>query len=348
MCVYQWVSNSWVRLGGVIDGDEEGDFSGESISLSANGTRVAIGATHNDDSGNNSGHVCVYEFDNVRWVQIGSDIDGESNGDQSGYSISLSADGTKIAIGAIGNDNKGSNTGHVRVYKLNKNDWKQMGSDIDGEAPGDNFGCAISLNYDGTMIAIGGLGNDGKGHSIGHVRVFHWKNKSWVQLGLDIYGENEYDYFGESVALSSNGKRLAIGSTYNDGNGENSGHVRVYEWNNRSWNQLGGDINGEAKYDFFGESLSLNSKGSILAVGSSQNDGRGHNSGSVRVFKFTGNNWNQIGTNIHGEFIGDLLGSSLSLSADGLRLSVGGKHNDSNGLNSGHIRVYSLENLRNK
>ena len=64
--------------------------------------------------------------------------------------------------------------------------------------------------------------------------------------------------------------------------------------------------------------------------------------------KFTGNNWNQIGTNIHGEFIGDLLGSSLSLSADGLRLSVGGKHNDSNGLNSGHIRVYSLEDLRNK
>ena len=36
----------------------------------------------------------------------------------SGYSVSLSADGTKVAIGAIFNDENNSNSGHVRVYKL--------------------------------------------------------------------------------------------------------------------------------------------------------------------------------------------------------------------------------------
>ena len=34
---------------------------------------------------------------------------------------------------------------------------------------------------------------------------------------------------GRSVSLSSDGSRVAIGAPYNDGNGSNSGHVRIYE-----------------------------------------------------------------------------------------------------------------------
>ncbi len=49
----------------------------------------------------------------AQWTQTGADIDEEANGDFSGYSISLSADGTKVAIGAIYN----SGRGHVRVFK---------------------------------------------------------------------------------------------------------------------------------------------------------------------------------------------------------------------------------------
>ena len=47
-------------------------------------------------------------------VQIGSDIDGEAAFDYSGSSVSLSADGTVVAIGAKGND---YDSGHVRRYK---------------------------------------------------------------------------------------------------------------------------------------------------------------------------------------------------------------------------------------
>ena len=34
-------------------------------------------------------------------TQLGSDIDGEAANDQSGYSVSLSSDGTRVAIGAL-------------------------------------------------------------------------------------------------------------------------------------------------------------------------------------------------------------------------------------------------------
>ena len=50
--------------------------------------------------------------------QIGVDIDGEAAADASGGSVSLSADGTVVAIGATGNKGTGKNqAGHVRIYK---------------------------------------------------------------------------------------------------------------------------------------------------------------------------------------------------------------------------------------
>ena len=41
-------------------------------------------------------------------------------------------------------------------------------------------------------------------------------------------GEAAYNYSGSSVALSSDGSTVAIGAPFNDGNGSDSGHVRVY------------------------------------------------------------------------------------------------------------------------
>ena len=80
----------------------------------------------------------------------------------------------------------------------------------------------------------------------------------WVQRGSDIDGEAHYDYSGWSVSLSSDGSIVAIGAWLNDNNnGGNSGHVRVYEWDetSRRWEQRGKDIYGEQHQS--GWSLSL-------------------------------------------------------------------------------------------
>jgi hypothetical protein len=49
--------------------------------------------------------------------------------------------------------------------------WAQLGLDIDGEAADDQFGKSVSLSSDGTIVAIGGWGNDGTGSNAGHVVV---------------------------------------------------------------------------------------------------------------------------------------------------------------------------------
>ena len=52
----------------------------------------------------------------------------------SGYSVSLSSDGSILAIGAYLNDGNGTHSGHTRIYKWNGSSWNKLGSDINGEA----------------------------------------------------------------------------------------------------------------------------------------------------------------------------------------------------------------------
>ena len=86
---------------------------------------------------------------------------------------------------------------------------------------------------------------------------------SWAQLGEDIEGEELGDQSGFAVSLSSDGRTVATGAVYNDGDGEKlySGHVRIYNFveddSSRSWKQVGQDIDGEATSDNSGISLSL-------------------------------------------------------------------------------------------
>ena len=84
--------------------------------------------------------------------------------------------------------------------------------------------------------------------------------------------------------MNSDGSRVAIGAPYNDGNGTESGHVRVYEYASGAWTQLGSDIDGEAASDASGSSVSMNSDGSRVAIGAWLNDENGSNSGHVRVY----------------------------------------------------------------
>jgi hypothetical protein len=279
----------------------------------------------------------VYEWINSSWVQRGLDIDGEASGDTSGFSVSLSADGSIVAIGARGNDGNGSDSGHVRVYAWTGTSWVQCGLDIDGEAAGDYSGINVSLSADGSIVAIGATYNDGNGSNSGHVRVYEYNGTSWVQRGADIDGEAEDDSSGFRVSLSANGSIVAIGTIHNDGNGTNSGHVRVYEYNGTSWVQRGADINGEAAFDQSGNSVSLSVDGSIVAIGANGNANyRGH----VRIYKWNGTSWVQRLTDIDGEAAGDQSGYSVSISADGSIVAIGATYNDGNGSNSGHVRVY--------
>jgi Flp pilus assembly pilin Flp len=343
--IYKNISGSWTQVGADIDGEAAYDYSGSSVSLSSDGSTVAIGATGNDGNGSGSGHVRIYKNINGTWIQVGADIDGEAAGDQSGRSVALSSDGSIVAIGAYYNDGNGSNAGHVRIYNNVNGTWTQVGADIDGEAAGDRSGMSVSLSSDGSTVAIGAHWNDSSGSEAGHVRVYKNISGTWTQVGSDIDGEAAYDYSGISVSLSSDGSTVAIGSYQNDGNGSNAGHVRIYNNVNGTWTQAGADIDGEAAYDYSGYSIALSSDASTVAIGSNANDGNGTDAGHVRIYKNINGTWTQVGADIDGEAAGDESGWSVSLSSGGNTVAIGAYSNNGNGTKAGHVRVYNIESV---
>lgn len=338
--VYKNVSGTWTQIGLDIDGEAANDQSGCSVSLSGNGSVLAIGALYNGGNGRYSGSVRVYENRSGTWTKIGADIDGEAAANYSGKSVSLSSDGSILAIGAEGNTKRGYASGTVYVYKNISGTWTQIGADIYGVATYPALGNNVSLSGDGGIVAIGLPSEHGvvSGSGKGVVRVFKNISGIWTQIGVDIEGEANGDNSGWSISLSSDGTILAIGSIFNGANGSGSGSVRVFKNISDTWTQIGTDINGVTTDDFSGRSISISGDGSILVIGA---DGNNH-SGSVRIYKNVSGIWTKVGIDINGEAAYDQSGFNVSLSGNGSVLAIGAPYNDGNGVYSGSVRVYDL------
>lgn len=340
-------SFSQTQIGSDINGLNIGDQFGNSISLNSSGNIVAIGGYENDNNGSNSGHVRIFENVGGVWTQIGNDINGISSSDRFGTSVSLNSSGNIVAIGAYLNDENGSNSGQVRIFENEGGIWTQVGNSINGEFNQDYFGSSVSLNSSGNIVAISSPNNNNGSNSIGHVRIFQNVSGSWVQLGNDIDAEIQTNPSGGTsifVNINSTGNIVAVGNGPNNNeNGDNAGHVRIFENISDVWTQIGDDINGENGNDYSGLSLDLNNDGDIVAISSLYNDDNGQNSGQVRIYENIGGAWIQKGADINGISSGDYFGSYVALNSNGNTLAVSSSNNGDNE-DVGYVYIYEYLN----
>ncbi|WP_445719594.1 T9SS type A sorting domain-containing protein [Flavobacterium sp.] len=341
--VYEWNGTNWTQRGDELIGSNQGDVFGEAVSISSDGNTIAVGApgflnTSYLSPTGPTGYTRIFEWNGTSWIQKGTDINGEAPNDVAGSSISLTANGNRIAIGASSNDGvNGSSSGHCRIYEWNGSAWNQLGSDIDGEAAND-FSGSVSINATGTIVAIGASGNDAGGTNTGQVRVYEWNGSSWIQKGTDIDSDNTNASFGYTISLDTSGTTFIAGG-YSFVNGA-LGFVKVFSWDGTDWVQKGETILGTTGSDFFGTAVGISQDGSVIAASSLTLV-----NGYVRVFKFIGSSWTQQGADILGETNGDQFGRSLSLSANGSILAAGTPFNDGNGTSAGHVRVFENTTL---
>ncbi|MDO5979388.1 T9SS type A sorting domain-containing protein [Flavivirga spongiicola] len=340
--VYQNINGTWFQLGQDIDGPAASVFFGNEVSLSSNGLRLAVHAVRNTGVNINSGETTVYDFSGGNWVQVGTGILGAGNNDGNGTKIDISSDGLHVAIGSSTNS---SFSGNVRVFSFNGTNWLQTGADFVGNAV-DQLGRGVSLSANGSRLAIAIPGDDSLGSSLGSTRVYEYNGSAWIELGSGIAGELANDNPG-GVSLSSDGNRVAMGASGNDGNGTISGHVRIFQYNGSDWVQMGSDINGETSGDSVGNpnTFSLSSDGLTVAIGAPSYDNStgvtGYNIGHVRVFRYNGLDWIQQGNGIVGEAVQDEFGGAVSMSANGI-VAVGAFNNDGSANLSGHVRVFEF------
>lgn len=230
--IFQLVDEEWEQMGSDIEGAELYDYFGGAVSIDIDGRRVAIGARGNDDNGSFAGHARVFDYEDGDWVQVGSSINGESSNDQSGGKggVDISGDGSTVVIGSKKCSDGGSSAGQVQIFHLIDSGWEQIGDDIEGHEFTGELGSSVSINEDGSVIAIGEpYKNKGIMQDVGRALVYKYNGTSWVSIAAFIEGTMVNNAAGKGVSIgSSDPLVVAVGMP---GGGTGAGRVEIYELN---------------------------------------------------------------------------------------------------------------------
>jgi len=290
------------------------------------------------------------------------------------YSVTLSADGSTLAVGAIaedsaatgigGNqaDNSARDAGAVYVFTRSGTTWSQQAYvKASNTGARDAFGYSVALSGDGSILAVGAREEDSAATGIngnqadnsatiaGAVYVFTRSGTTWSQQAyVKASNTNAFDGFGNSLALSADGSTLAVGASgetsaatgINGNQADNStphaGAVYMFTRSGTAWSQQAYVKASNTNVEGLFYSVALSADGSTLAVGargeSSAATGIGGNqadnsasfAGAVYVFTRSGTTWNQQAyVKASNTDLGDQFGASVALSADGSTLVAG-------------------------
>ena len=382
------------------------DRFGVSVSLSSDGNTLAVGATdeassatginsdQTDNAAESAGAVYVFVRSGSLWEQQAYIKASNTNEfDRFGGSVSLSADGNTLAVGATDEDSSATGingdqtnnlvrfSGAVYVFSRNGPLWEQQAYiKASNTNDSDRFGGSVSLSAHGNTLAVGaaseessttginGVQFDNLARLSGAVYVFARNGFVWEQQAyVKASNTDVFDSFGVSVSLSADGNTLAVGATGEDSsatgiNGDqtdntfagnpfadDAGAVYVFTRSGSEWEQQAYiKASNTDGIDIFGISISLSADGNTLAVGAfgeassaagingNQNDNAAEDAGAVYVFRRMGSLWEQQAyikaSNTDAD---DFFGRSVSLSADGNTLAVGafGEDRSATGIN---------------
>ncbi len=248
-----WSQQAYIKASNT--GARDDDF-GYSVVLSADGNTLAVGASGEDSSSTgvngaqnsnstDTGAVYLFRFNTTSsiWSQRAY-IKASNTGldDEFGGSVSLSADGNTLAVGAHRengastgvnggqDDNIASNSGAVYVFRFStgSSTWSQQAYiKASNTEANDNFGYSLSLSADGNTLAVGARfenssstgvngaqnGNTASGSGAVYVFRFSTGSNTWAQQAyIKAIDTSANAFFGFSVSLSSNGNTLAVGA----------------------------------------------------------------------------------------------------------------------------------------
>jgi len=346
------------------------DSFGFSVALSADGSFLAVGAiwegsaargnngNQTNNSVGNSGAVHVFTRSGITWHQqayFKASI--TYAGDGFGWSVALSADGSTLAVGTVGD------SGAVYVFTRSGTSWRQQAyvkaSNTDS---GDGFGASVALSADGSTLAVGAPWEDSAATGVdgdqandsarysGAVYVFTRSGTTWRQQAyVKASNTDADDRFGISVALSADGSTLAVGALWEasaaidiggdqaDNSCAYAGAVYVFTRSNATWSQQAYvKASNTRVWSLFGVSVALSADGSTLAVGAlweasaatgiggDQINDFAEHSGAAYVFTRSGASWSQQAyVKASNTGIGDNFGTGVALSANGSILAVG-------------------------
>jgi hypothetical protein len=224
-------SNTWGDQQKIVASDGAAwDIFGFAVAMSGTG-HLVVGARGDDDKGSDSGAVYLFTLNSSSntWGDQKKIVasDGAA-GDWFGFAVAMSGTG-HLVVGAVYDDDKGSASGAVYLYTLNStsNTWGDEQKIVASDGAADDiFGRAVAMSGNGHLL-VGASGDDDKGSASGSVYLYTLNriSNTWGDEQKIVSSDGaEYDWFGDTVAISGTG-HLLVGAPYEDDMGSNSGSV---------------------------------------------------------------------------------------------------------------------------
>jgi hypothetical protein len=309
---------------------------GSALALSADGSTLVAGAYVSDLGGKDRGAVVLFTRPAGGWVSTktaSAILTVASNPDEAafGFAVALSADGSTLAAGRLGGIRK-----VVQVYVKPAGGWATTdapdatlsnATGVDYE----NFGSTLALSADGSTLVAGVYADTSGSANPGVVAVFTRPAGGWASSDtptkLSLPSGEAGDRFGNSVALSADGRTLVAGAPDNATGGAASGAAYVYTKPAGGWASSDTPdgklfVAAGANGDLLGYALALSADGSTLVAGAANNAAGGDLRGAAYIYTKPASSWATTTTptarltNAAGRDY-DYLGLAVALSADG-------------------------------
>lgn len=298
--VWRWNGISHVYFQKLLapDGSTDDQLGSGGVGVSADASVLAAAATLADDVGSNSGCVYVWQWNGTAFTYVQKLLPPDiGENDQLGRcGVSLSADGFVLAVGSLGDDDMGWNSGCIHVWQWNGTmfSYLQKLFAVDGAAHDWLGSGGVSLSANGSLLTAAAWGDDDAGPYSGSVYVWQWNGTSFVHLQKLLAPDGSgSDYLGYGkVGLSSDGTVLAAGAPHDDDKDSSSGSLYVWRWHYNSsqfvsLQKLTAPDGAFSDYLGYG-GLSLSANGSLLTAASYGDDDAGFDSGSIYVWTWKG------------------------------------------------------------
>lgn len=257
------------------DGQSE-DFFGESSDISFDGKYLIVGAMYNDTStAPNRGAAYIYNYDPALdgWRQQAKlTVANLPRASWFGKSVCIDGTGTYAVAGAYNmKDNNLNAVGAVYVFKRSGNNWIQQAKLMDtASQAGELFGTDVDISYDGKTVVVSAVAKDA---GMGRVFIYNRTGTKWnLTNSFAANDGNSFDWFGNAISLSANGKVLAAGAYQKETIGNPpipTGAVYIFnKGTGNTWTQTAKLYPADALYNMeFGYDVELSDDGKTLIAG---------------------------------------------------------------------------------
>ena len=189
-----------------------------------------------------------------------------------------------------------------------------------------SIGTTVSISSDGDTAIVGSPREGTGGAYAGAAYIFTRSGTTWSQQRkIQASDKQGNDYFGESVAISSDGDTVIVGAKHEDTGANDAGAAYIFTRSGTTWPQQAKlQASDRQSSDYFGKSVSISSDGDTAIVGSYMEDTGVANAGSAYIFTRSGTTWSQQAKiQASDQASSDNFGDQVAISSDGDTAIVG-------------------------